>query len=47
MDLAYKFTVCTSYKMYDFDLVFIKNLLYAVYSFHKSNPFNQILTDKP
>lgn len=33
--------------MYYFDLVFIENLVYAVYSFHKSNLLNQILPDKP
>lgn len=44
MDLA---TVCTNYKIYYFDLVIIKNLLYAVYPFQKSNSFNQILPDKP
>lgn len=47
MALANKFTVCTSNKMYYFDLIFIKNLVYAVYPFHERNPLNQILPDKP
>lgn len=47
MDLANKLTVCTNYKMNYFDFVIIKNLLYAVYPFQKSNPFSQILPDKP
>lgn len=46
MDLANKLTVYISYKIYYFDLVFIKNPLYE-YQFHKSKPLNQILPNKP